>query len=160
MDGRTAKPLRILVAEDDPADVRLTREGLRESGVPYDLRVVSDGQQALDALFQRGAFRGVPLPDIVLLDLNLPRKNGHDVLREIKCNRALRHIPVIVFSSSLSEADVAASYDLSANGFVRKPGDLDEMLRVVKAIVNFWGKTAHLSGSAYQPVAVAAGAMP
>jgi two-component system, chemotaxis family, response regulator Rcp1 len=140
------RPIRILLAEDNPADVRLAREALRETAIPHEFHTVADGQETVDFLYRHGRHAAAPAPDLILLDLNLPRKNGHDVLREIKSKPSLRRIPVVIFSSSLSERDVKTAYDLHANCFIRKPADLDEIFRVMRGILVFWGQVARVPG--------------
>lgn len=155
--GQHSNALRILVADDNPADVRLIREALRTCHLPVEIAVARDGREALDSLLARNGFSGVQLPDLVLLDLDLPGISGYDVLREIKSSPRLRPLPVVVFSSSLSDADVAKCYEMHANCFVRKPGDLDEMFRVLKMIVSFWSRTALLPNGSSQLQSLAAG---
>lgn len=155
--GQHSNALRILVADDNPADVRLVREALRTCHLPIEISVARDGREALDFLLARNGFSGVQLPDLVLLDLDLPGISGYDVLREIKSSPRLRPLPVVVFSSSLSDADVARCYEMHANCFVRKPGDLDEMFRVLKMIVSFWSRTALLPNGSSQLQSLAAG---
>lgn len=128
----------ILLVEDNPADVRLTQEALRNGKVVLDLRVVTDGEQALAFLHQVAPYAVAPRPDLILLDLNLPRKSGQEVLVEIKSDPALARIPVIVLSSSEADADILASYDAYANGYIVKPVDLDQFFAVIKNIKNYW----------------------
>lgn len=130
--------IEILLVEDNPGDVRLTREMLQEARVANTLRVVADGEQALDYLHRRGQFANVPRPDMVLLDLNLPKKNGQEVLAEIKAHPELRRIPVVVLTTSKAEEDILRSYDLHANCYVTKPVDLSQFMGVVKSIEDFW----------------------
>jgi CheY-like chemotaxis protein len=135
-DNRRTLP-RILLIEDNPGDVRLMREALATNGHPT-LSVVEDGEEALSFLNRRGTFSNAPRPDLIFLDLNLPRKDGRQVLAEIKENSDLRLIPVIVLTTSESDTDVNAAYQLHANCYVKKPTDLDEYLSVVKACESFW----------------------
>lgn len=128
----------VLLVEDSPADVRLTREGLRDSKLINRFTVASDGVEALAVLRREGPFADNPLPDLILLDLNLPRKNGRQVLKEIKADPELRRIPVVVLTSSAAEEDIARSYELQANCYVVKPLDLANFIQVVKAIEGFW----------------------
>lgn len=130
--------VRILLVEDNPGDVRLVRESLRESSLPHHLTVAMDGVEALEHLRE-----GVR-PDVILLDLNLPRKDGREVLAEIKADPVLRSIPVVVLSSSDAQDDVAAAYGLHANCYVTKPVDLDHFLEVVESIQRFWVGVAKL----------------
>jgi len=132
------RPVEILLVEDNAGDVRLTEEALGEGNVPVRLRVARDGAEALNILHQRGSSTSETRPDIVLLDLNLPRKSGFEVLAEIKSDKELRRIPVIVLTTSKEEHDILRAYDLHANGFIVKPVDLDEFIRVVRSISDFW----------------------
>ena len=132
------KPIEILLVEDNPGDVRLTREALREAKVRNDLHVVKDGVEAIAFLRKQGAYKDVPRPDMILLDLNLPKKNGHEVLAEIKSDDKLKSIPVVMLTVSKDEADIIKSYNLHANCFITKPVDLDQFLIVVKSIEDFW----------------------
>ncbi len=129
---------RILLVEDNAGDVRLTREALLEADVAVDLVAVPDGEQALEYLRGEGEHAGAPRPDLILLDLNLPRKDGREVLEEIKADPGLRSIPVVVLTSSESEKDILRAYELHANCYVSKPVDLGQFLDVVKAIEGFW----------------------
>jgi two-component system response regulator len=137
-----APPFDILLVEDNPADVRLTQEAFKDTRVPNRLHVARDGVEALGML--RDATGAVPRPDLILLDLNLPRKDGREVLQDIKQDEALRHIPVVVLSTSHSEHDVARSYRLGANAFVTKPVDVDRFFQVIRALEQFWLDTARL----------------
>ena len=141
--GEAMRSLRILLIEDSPSDVRLTREALKESPVPVQIVVARDGVEATDYLHQAKAGLA-DLPDLVLLDLNLPRKNGREVLAEVKSSPALKHIPVLVLSSSSSEEDISQAYSLNANCYITKPGSLSEYVDVVKAVEDFWLLTATL----------------
>jgi two-component system response regulator len=138
---RTKRPVDILLVEDNPDDVTLTQEALRESSLSHRLHVASDGIEALDYLHDLDHNR---TPDLVLLDLNLPKKDGKQVLREIKADPQLRHIPVVVLTTSLADQDVQSAYDLHANCYVPKPVDFDEFVEVVRAIGNFWFGTVKL----------------
>jgi chemotaxis family two-component system response regulator Rcp1 len=131
-------PFVILLVEDNPADVRLTREALVNGKVQHELHVARDGAEAISFLQRQGSFQQAPRPDLILLDLNLPRKDGREVLAEIKANPDLRSIPVIILSSSEAEEDVLKAYGLHANGYIVKPVDLDQFFRVVKQIKDFW----------------------
>jgi chemotaxis family two-component system response regulator Rcp1 len=132
------EPAQILLVEDSPGDVRLTREALRDAKICNELHVVRDGESALAFLRGEGDYAGVPRPDIVLLDLNLPRKDGREVLEEMKADDELRRIPVIVLTTSVAEGDVLRSYDLHVNAYVTKPLDLDGFVAVVRSIESFW----------------------
>ena len=135
-------PIDILLVEDNPADVRLTQEAFKDARVPNRLHVARDGVEALSML--RDATGAVPRPDLILLDLNLPRKDGREVLQDIKHDEVLRHIPVVIFSTSQSEQDVARSYRLGANAFVTKPVDIDRFFQVIQSLEQFWLDAAKL----------------
>jgi two-component system, chemotaxis family, response regulator Rcp1 len=133
-----SRAVEILLVEDNPGDVRLTKEALKEGKVRNNLHVVDDGVKALAFLRREAPFEEVPKPDLILLDLNLPRKSGREVLEEIKQDSLLRHIPVVVLTSSQAERDIVRAYDLHANCYVTKPVDLDQFITVVKSIEDFW----------------------
>jgi len=133
-----AQPIDMLLVDDNPGDVRLTQEVLRDSKLINRLCVVTDGEQAMDFLKRRSTYTGAIRPDLVLLDLNLPRKNGREVLSEIKTDPDLKRIPVVILTSSQAEEDVLKSYDMHANCYITKPVDLDQFVQVVKSIENFW----------------------
>ncbi len=134
----TQTAMEVLLVEDNPADVRLTEEALREGTVPLHLSVTPDGEEALAFLRHEGRYAAAPRPDLVLLDLNLPRLDGHAVLAALKADPSLRRIPVVVLSTSEAEADIATSYDLHANCYVSKSPDLDQFFRVMGIIEEFW----------------------
>ena len=134
----SGKPIEILLVEDNPADVRLTQEALREGKVRNNLHVARDGVEALEFLRRQGKFAGSPRPDLVLLDLNLPRKDGRQVLAELKAIPKLRHIPVVVLTTSEAEQDIVKSYELHANCYITKPVDLDKFVEIIHGIENFW----------------------
>ena len=136
--------LEILLVEDNPADARLTREVFEGGRLSTHINVVSDGEQALAFLRREGIYESAPRPKLVLLDLNLPRKDGREVLEELKSDRFLCRIPVIVLTTSAAESDIMRSYDLQANCFITKPLDLDEYFAVVRSIEDFWLATARL----------------
>jgi chemotaxis family two-component system response regulator Rcp1 len=136
--ARSASPIEVLLVEDNPGDVRLTREALKDARVLNHLHVVGDGAAAMAFLRRTGIHTGAPRPDLVLLDLNLPRKNGREVLEEMKGDPSLSHIPVVILTTSQAEQDILESYRLRANAFVSKPVDLGEFLRVVQSIEQFW----------------------
>jgi CheY-like chemotaxis protein len=140
------RPVEILLVEDNPGDVVLIREGLRGARASTRVSVATNGEAALDRLRGQGEFAEAPRPDLILLDLNLPRLGGREVLAAIKSDNGLRRIPVVVLTSSQAEPDVAASYDLHANCYVSKPTDLEEFLRVVRGIEQFWLGVARLPG--------------
>ena len=132
------RPVEILLVEDNPGDERLTREALKEGKVYSNLHWVKDGVEAMEFLRRRGKFADVPRPDIILLDLNLPRKDGREVLEEIKSDDVLKRIPVVVLTTSKAEEDVLRTYNLHANCYVTKPVDLEKFMVVVKSIDVFW----------------------
>ena len=136
MAGR--QPIEILLVEDDPGDVRLTREALKEGKVGNNLTVARDGVEALQLLRREGAHASAPRPDVILLDLNLPRMDGREVLKAIKSDERLRRIPVVVLTTSSADEDVVRSYDLQANCYITKPLDLDQFMRVMRTIGEFW----------------------
>jgi chemotaxis family two-component system response regulator Rcp1 len=136
-------PIEILLVEDNPADVRLTMEALKESHVPNRLHVARDGVEAMRMLKDESGT--APRPDLVLLDLNLPRKDGREVLQEIKQDEALRHIPVLIVTTSQAEQDIALSYRLRANAFITKPVDIDHFFKVMRSIELFWLDVARLT---------------
>jgi CheY-like chemotaxis protein len=138
------KTIDLLLVEDNPGDVRLTREALREAPVPVNLCVASDGVEALDFVYRRGKYKNAPRPDLILLDLNLPRKNGPEVLAEIKTDPDLKRIPVLIMTTSQEPRDVDTAYSLNANCYITKPITLDEFMNVVQSIETFWLKTAVL----------------
>ncbi len=138
------RPARVLLVEDNDADVRLTREALREAGEDVRLSAVGDGEQALTYLRREEGFGEAPRPDLVLLDLNLPRKNGLEVLDEMRDDERLASIPVIVLTSSAARQDVEACYALGANAFVVKPQELDAFMDLIGAIRGFWLEMAQL----------------
>ncbi|MGO8879528.1 MAG: response regulator [Desulfomonilaceae bacterium] len=132
------KPIDILLVEDNPGDVRLTIEGLKEGKILNNLSVVSNGVEAMAFLRQEGEYANVPRPELILLDLNLPRKDGREVLGEIKNDDDLKRIPVVILTSSQAEQDIVKSYNLHANCFITKPVELDQFIGVIKSIEQFW----------------------
>ena len=132
------RPVEILLVEDNPGDVRLTVEAFRDGKVFNHLSVVEDGVEALAFLRREGQYANAPRPDIILLDLNLPKKDGREVLAAIKADEHLHRIPVVVLTVSQTEEDILKSYNLNANCYITKPVDLDEFIRVVKSIEDFW----------------------
>jgi CheY-like chemotaxis protein len=132
------KAIDILMVEDNPGDVRLTREALREAKVRNHIHVATDGVEALAFLRRQGRYADVPRPDVILLDLNLPKKDGREVLAEIKADPNLRRIPVVILTSSEAEEDILKAYNLHANAYVAKPVDLEKFIAVVKSIEDFW----------------------
>ena len=137
LEGNTM-PIEILLVEDSPGDVRLTREAFKDARVLVNLHVAGDGEEAMAFLKREGKYSSKPRPDIILLDLNLPKKDGRAVLAEIKEDPKLQTIPVVILTTSASEADVLKSYSLHANCYITKPVDLDGFLKVVKSIDGFW----------------------
>lgn len=131
-------PITILLADDDEDDRRFTRDALARNRMSNDLRVVEDGEQLLDYLHQRGPYRGAPRPGLILLDLNMPRKDGREALREIKADPELRRIPVVVLTTSEEEADILASYDLGANSFITKPVGFDGLVACLNKLGQYW----------------------
>jgi len=141
---RRIRVINILLVEDNPADVRLTREALKEGKLSNSLSVAKDGVEALEFLQRRGQYRDAARPDVILLDLNLPKKDGRAVLAEIKVDETLREIPVVVLSTSQNDEDVSSSYDLRANCYISKPVDLDRYIHVIRSIESFWSGVAQL----------------
>jgi chemotaxis family two-component system response regulator Rcp1 len=133
--GRAAE---VLLVEDSPGDVRLTREALKEGKVRNNLSVVSDGVEAMEFLRREGKYADAPRPDIVLLDLNMPRKDGREVLAEMKSDENLKRIPVVILTTSEAEQDILRTYDLHANCYLTKPVDLEQFISIVKSVEDFW----------------------
>jgi len=142
--NRRARPVEILLVEDNPGDVRLMQEVLRDAKVRNNLRVVKDGVEALAYLYREGDYAHTVRPDLIFLDLNLPRKDGRTVLAEIKADEHLRAIPVVVLTTSRAESEILAAYDLQANCYVTKPVDLDQFIAAVRSIEEFWLATVAL----------------
>ena len=134
----TGRAIEILLVEDNPGDVRLTQEALREGKVLNNLNVVNDGVQALAYLRQEGQYSGATRPDIILLDLTLPKKDGREVLAEVKGDANLKRIPVVVLTTSQDETDILKSYELQANAYVTKPVDLNQFIKVLQSFEDFW----------------------
>jgi CheY-like chemotaxis protein len=132
------KHIEILLVEDSPADVLITREALNEAKLLNTIHVAEDGEDAMDFLCRRGKFASAPRPDLILLDLNLPRKNGRELLAEIKADDNLKLIPVVVLTTSSAEEDVLRSYNLHANCYVVKPVEFDSFVKAVQSIQHFW----------------------
>jgi|SRR5579864_7977685 len=131
-------PIEILLVEDSPGDVRLTQEALRDAKVRNHLSVATDGVAAMEFLRRKGQHAKAPRPDLILLDLNLPKKGGREILAEIKADNDLKTIPVVILTTSSSDEDILRSYRLHANCYVTKPVDLDSFLKVVNSVENFW----------------------
>ena len=132
------RPIEILLVEDNPGDVDLTKEALQDAKVHNRLHTVDDGAKAIDFLMKRGEYANVPRPDIILLDLNLPKKDGRQVLAEIKAEPKLTEIPVVILTTSQAEEDIVRSYQLHASCYITKPVDFKQFLKVVKSIEEFW----------------------
>ena len=132
------RPIEILLIEDNPGDVDLTKEALQDAKVRNHLHVVDDGAKAVDFLYKRGEYADAPRPDIILLDLNLPKKDGRQVLEEIKADPELAEIPVVILTTSQAEEDILRSYQLHANCYITKPVDFKQFMHVVKSIEEFW----------------------
>jgi chemotaxis family two-component system response regulator Rcp1 len=135
---KAGKPVEILMVEDNPGDVRLTMEALRDAKVLNHMSVAADGVEAMAFLRREGKHAHAPRPDLILLDLNMPRKDGREVLAEVKEDPDLRRIPVVILTTSTAEKDIVESYNLHANCYISKPVDLDQFLSVVKSIEDFW----------------------
>lgn len=134
----SARPIEILLVEDNAGDARLTREALRDAKVRNRLHHVSDGVEAMAFLRREGRYHEAPRPDLILLDLNLPKKDGREVLEDIKQDEHLRHIPVVVLTVSQAEEDILRAYNLNANCYISKPVDLEQFLKVIRCIEDFW----------------------
>ncbi|MCU1594188.1 MAG: response regulator receiver protein [Frankiales bacterium] len=137
-DEAPVNPIEVLLVEDDPGDVLMTQEAFHDYKIANNLNVVTNGEDAISYLRKQGAFADVVTPDLVLLDLNLPRRDGREVLREVKGDPELRRIPIVVLTTSDAEADVLGSYDLHANAFVRKPVDFEQFVAAIRAIDDFF----------------------
>ncbi len=138
MDDVLGKPVEILLVDDNPGDVRLTEEVLREQKMRNVLHSVSDGEEAMAFLRRQGKFKDAPRPDLILLDLNLPKKDGREVLAEIKQDEELKLLPVVILTTSQAEEDVLKAYGLHANCYITKPVDLEQLITVVRNIKEFW----------------------
>ena len=144
---RGRRPVEVLLVEDNPGDVRLTMEAFKEGKIRNHMSVVGDGVEALAFLRREGPYANAPRPDIILLDLNLPKKNGRDVLAEIKAEEDLKRIPVVVLTTSNEEKDILGTYDLHANCYITKPVDFAQFVTAVKLIEDFWFNIIKLSKS-------------
>lgn len=142
----TVKPIEVLLVEDDPGDELMTREAFEDNKISNTLHVVRDGEEALDFLYRRGPFQDAPRPDLILLDLNLPKYDGRQVLEMIKSDDDLGLIPVVVLTTSSAEEDILRSYKLHANAYVTKPVDLDQFIAAVKQIDEFFVSVVRLPG--------------
>jgi two-component system, chemotaxis family, response regulator Rcp1 len=132
------QPIEILLVEDNPGDARLAKEALKESKLINNLSIAEDGVEAMNFLHKTGKYSNAPRPDLVILDLNLPKKDGREVLAEIKNDDNLKRIPVVILTISKAEEDILKTYNLHANCFISKPLDLDQFIKVVKSIEDFW----------------------
>ena len=137
-NGKFVQPIDILLVEDNPADVRLTQEALKEEKILNQLHVVGDGVEAMAFLRKEGRYAKAPRPDLILLDLNLPKKDGREVLKEVKSDPTLKTIPVVVLTISKAEEDIFKAYNLHANCYITKPVDLSQFLKVAKSVQDFW----------------------
>jgi two-component system, chemotaxis family, response regulator Rcp1 len=137
-NGNFVQPIEILLVEDSPADVRLTTEALKEEKIYNNLHVATDGVEAIAFLRREGKYAKAVRPDLILLDLNLPKKDGREVLKEIKSDDDLKAIPVVVLTVSKSEEDIVKSYNLHANCYINKPVDLNQFMKVIRSIQEFW----------------------
>lgn len=144
----TSKPIEILLVEDSPGDVRLTKEALSEAKVGNNLHVAVDGEKALRFVRRQGEYSEAPRPDVILLDLNLPRVDGREVLAELKADPDLKRIPVVVLTTSTAEEDILRAYDLAANCYITKPVDFEQFMRVVRSIEDFWLTVVQLPATA------------
>jgi len=140
------RPFHILLVEDNVGDIYMTQEAMKESSIPYSLNVVRDGEEAMSYLLRQGKYADIVQPDIILLDLNLPKKNGLEVLKEIKDSPDLGRIPVIVLSTSSAQDDIQKACDLKANCYIIKPINFDKFLKVIKSIMDYWFTVAALPG--------------
>lgn len=138
LDTERGSVVKILLVEDNPGDVRLTQEALKESKMLNELYVTEDGVEAMEFLNREGKFTDAPYPDLILLDLNLPKKDGRELLEEIKADERFRRIPVVVLTTSKAQEDIYRMYEQHANCYITKPIDLDQFIEVVKSIDNFW----------------------
>jgi CheY-like chemotaxis protein len=138
MNANIGRAAEVLLVEDSPGDVRLTREALKEGKVRNNLSVVNDGVEAMEFLRREGKYADAPRPDIVLLDLNMPRKDGREVLAEMKSDDDLKRIPVVILTTSEAEQDILKTYELHANCYLTKPVDLEQFISIVKSVEDFW----------------------
>ena len=141
------RPITVLLVEDSPGDIRLTEEALRESKLKVNLESVQDGELAIAYLRRQGNYREAIRPDLILLDLNMPRKDGREVLAEVKADPELKTIPIVVLTMSASEADVERAYELQANCYITKPVNLDQFIKVIAAINDFWLTIVSIPGN-------------
>ena len=144
ISGFEVHPVDILLVEDNPVDVMITKEAFNSARVSNNVHVAEDGEKALDFLHKQGEYMAVPTPEIILLDLNLPRKDGRDVLAEVKADPSLRRIPVIILTTSESPEDIWRSYELQANCFITKPVDMEQFTKALDSLGEFWFTLARL----------------
>ena len=152
----------ILMVDDDPDDFFLARDAFRESGLPSDFQLVSDGEELMDYLHRRGKFTGLedyPMPRLILLDLNMPRKDGREVLVEMKQDPNLRRIPIVVYTTSGEETDISHSYELGASSYVTKPATFDGLVELMRNLGEYWLSVVRLPGQPYQGISKKAQAM-
>ncbi len=138
MKNTTVKLIDILVVEDNEGDARLIREILKENNIFNSIYMARDGVEAMDFLHNKGKYKNAPKPDLIILDLNLPRKDGREVLTELKADKTLKHIPIVIMTISQAEEDILRSYNLHANCFITKPIDLNQFIKIVRSIEDFW----------------------
>lgn len=147
MSDNAMRPVEILLVEDNPGDVHLTLEAFKEAKVRNNISVADDGMKAMAFLRHEGEYKNAPLPDLILLDLNLPRKDGREVLAEIRLDPKLTRIPVVIMTTSQAEEDIAKAYDLHVNCYISKPMDLDQFIKVTRSIEDFWLTVVKLPGT-------------
>lgn len=137
-------PVEVLLVDDNAGDVRLTVEAFKDAALPHHVSVVRDGEEALAFLRREGPYSSAPRPQFILLDLNMPKKDGREVLREVKTDQALKTIPIIVLTTSVAPIDIVQSYDLHANGYIQKPADYDEFLELIRQLDTLWFRVVQL----------------
>ncbi len=138
IDANPLKPVEILLVEDNPVDIRMTQEAFRDYKVANNLHAVTDGELGMDFLYHRGEYKDAPRPDLILLDLNLPKKNGREILDEVKADDNLRSIPIVILTTSELDEDIMGSYCHQANAFITKPIDFDDFVTMMRTIGDFW----------------------
>jgi two-component system, chemotaxis family, response regulator Rcp1 len=143
--AQKTRPIQILLIEDNPGDIRLTQEAFKESTLSIVLNVATDGVEGINYLRKKPPYQDAPMPDLILLDLNLPKRDGREVLQEVKSDELLRRIPVVVLTTSTAEQDILKSYSLHVNSYINKPVDFDKFFEIIKRIEDFWLSTAVLS---------------
>lgn len=147
MNTNEVQPFEILLVEDNPGDVRLIKEIFKEAEIQNNMQVAMDGEIALQILLKEGKFHNTPCPDLILLDLNLPKKDGRELLSEIKANKELKNIPVVILTTSTAKEDIIDTYNNHANSYISKPADLYQFIKAVESIKNFWLSTVKLPGA-------------